>query len=294
LTLGNRFSQGSSIQWNAAAENTGPYFFLMLPKIAVEQKKNIDAFILVINRCKGCCGMKIIAHRGNKRYTPENTMAAFISAAEYSINGIELDVQITRDHIPVVIHDSKIDRTTDGKGNVNSFTFKELRNFDAGSWFGEQFRGEKIPSLEEVLLWVKEKNITMHVELKEQKDNCEAFLDSCLAVIHGTRTEKKVVISTFAHSYLPYIKERNSSIETALLTKTPIIRISGYRKTVNADSIHIRHSYYYAKFYRSWVRNGHTVRTYNVNSTREALRCQAAGVDGIISDDPKMMSGLLK
>ncbi|UTR09373.1 glycerophosphodiester phosphodiesterase [Evansella sp. LMS18] len=237
--------------------------------------------------------MKIIAHRGNKRYRPENTMAAFISAAEYSIDGIELDVQVTRDHIPVVIHDSKIDRTTNGRGNVNSFTFKELRNYDAGSWFSEEYRGEKIPSLEEVLLWARERNITMHVELKEQKGNHEKFLDSCLAVIHGTGTENKVVISTFAHSYLPYIKDRNSSMETALLTKTPIIRISGYRKAVNADSIHIRHSYYSAKFYRAWVRNGLTVRTYNVNRTRDALRCKAAGVEGIISDDPKKMSSLL-
>ena len=238
--------------------------------------------------------LKIIAHRGNKRYTPENTMAAFFSAATYPIDGIEFDIQFTKDEVPVVIHDERIDRTTNGRGFVSSFTYRELRQFDAGNWFDERFRGEKIPSFEEVLLWGKGKNITMHVELKQQRKEFNTFLNKCLEIIERTDMTNSVVISTFFHSYLPYIKNINPKIETALLIKNPILRGVQYASRFQADAIHIRNSFQAVKFYKTWTKQGLSVRAYNVNKVKEAIKCRESKLSGIIVDDPKLMTETLK
>jgi glycerophosphoryl diester phosphodiesterase len=93
----------------------------------------------------------VVAHRGAAGYAPENTIAAFDKGVEMKADYIEIDVQRSKDGELVVIHDTTVDRTTDGTGRVGDLTFDELRSLDAGSFKGEQFAGEKIPTLEEVL-----------------------------------------------------------------------------------------------------------------------------------------------
>lgn len=92
-----------------------------------------------------------VAHRGASGYAPENTIAAFDKAVEMKADYIEIDVQRSRDGELVIIHDTTVDRTTDGTGKVKDLTFEQLRTFDAGSFKGEQFKGEKIPTLDEIL-----------------------------------------------------------------------------------------------------------------------------------------------
>ncbi|MCG7343966.1 glycerophosphodiester phosphodiesterase [Sporosarcina sp. ACRSL] len=92
-----------------------------------------------------------VAHRGATGYAPENTIAAFDLAVDMKADYIEIDVQRSEDGELVVIHDTTVDRTTDGTGQVGDLSFEELRGLDAGSWFGEQFAGESLPTFEEVL-----------------------------------------------------------------------------------------------------------------------------------------------
>ncbi|MBM7588105.1 glycerophosphoryl diester phosphodiesterase [Bacillus pakistanensis] len=92
-----------------------------------------------------------VAHRGAAGYAPENTIAAFDKAVEMKADYIEIDVQRSKDGELVIIHDTTINRTTDGTGQVKDLTFDQLRSFDAGSWMGEQFSGEKIPAFDEIL-----------------------------------------------------------------------------------------------------------------------------------------------
>ncbi|MBF6634501.1 MAG: glycerophosphodiester phosphodiesterase, partial [Planococcus sp. (in: Bacteria)] len=94
--------------------------------------------------------MKIYAHRGCSGAYPENTLVAFRAAAELPITGVEIDVHLTRDGEIVVIHDEKVNRTTNGKGYVKDKTLKELRELDCGSWYSEEWSGEKIPTLDEI------------------------------------------------------------------------------------------------------------------------------------------------
>ncbi|WP_416149333.1 glycerophosphodiester phosphodiesterase [Salipaludibacillus sp. HK11] len=234
--------------------------------------------------------MQIIAHRGNKKYTPENTMAAFISAATYPIDGVEFDLQWSKDQVPVVIHDPTIDRTTNGRGAVRSFTLQELKQFDAGSYFHESFRGEKIPSFADVLNWAKGTKLDLHVELKQQRDQPSLFVESCLHEIDKSGLSNRVVISTFYHSYISEIKRQNSLINTALLTKTPIFRGTKYARQVQADGIHIRHGFQASRYYLGWSKKGVPIRVYRVHSVREAKKCQRLNVDAIITNDPRLMT----
>src|SRR5687767_13229007 len=106
-----------------------------------------------------------IAHRGFSSQAPENTLAAFDLALRNGFANIELDVQLTRDKVPVVLHDAKVERTTNGTGEVSNFNLADLRRLDAGSWFSPKYKGERIPTLEEVLKRYAGK-IHLHLELK--------------------------------------------------------------------------------------------------------------------------------
>lgn len=109
--------------------------------------------------------MTLVAHRGYSGRAPENTLVAFLLAVAHGYHDIEFDVQLSKDGIPVVIHDDTVDRTTDGSGAVNQLTFAQLEALDAGSWHSEHFTAHRIPSLLEVLTHLKG-IANLHIELK--------------------------------------------------------------------------------------------------------------------------------
>lgn len=110
----------------------------------------------------------LIAHRGYSSHAPENTLSAFWLAVQHGYRDIEFDVQLSKDGVPVIIHDDTVDRTTDGQGKVADHTFAQLQKLDAGAWFSMSYAGEHIPSLEEVLIALKGK-ACLHIELKSDE-----------------------------------------------------------------------------------------------------------------------------
>ncbi len=108
---------------------------------------------------------QVIAHRGASTYAPENTFAAFDLALDMGVRHFELDVQLSGDNHLVVIHDDKVNRTTDGNGEVSALTLRELQSLDAGAWFGAKFAGERIPTLESLLDRYRGR-AHLHVEIK--------------------------------------------------------------------------------------------------------------------------------
>lgn len=126
-----------------------------------------------------------VAHRGYSSLAPENTMAAFELAMEQAqVQWIELDVQLSRDGYPVVIHDYRLERTTNGKGFVKDMTLHELKQLDAGSWKSKKYAGERIPTLAEVLERIRGR-VKLNIELKTTGDMYPhmpaAVLRSCSA-----------------------------------------------------------------------------------------------------------------
>lgn len=115
----------------------------------------------------------VAAHRGNSRYYPENTMAAYRSALALQVDMIEMDVHMTRDGELVCMHDHRVDRTTNGDGLVREMTLEEIRALDAGSWKDKSFAGEKVPLFTEFLeLMRQHPDVMMNVELKDYPSDC--------------------------------------------------------------------------------------------------------------------------
>ena len=118
--------------------------------------------------------VEVIAHRGAAGYAPENTLAAVKKATELNSDYIEVDVHVSKDGHVIVIHDTSVDRTTNGEGRVNDLTLKQLKKLDAGSWFSKDFKNEKVPTLEEVIqVWDRKYAIC---RLKLPIEDCFALI----------------------------------------------------------------------------------------------------------------------
>ena len=157
-----------------------------------------------------------LGHRGAREVAPENTLASFHKALELGADGIELDVMLSRDKRVVVIHDRRIDRTTDGTGRVEDLSLAELKALDAGSWFGGDYAGERIPTLEEVVEALPPHTI-INVELKSL-----ALFDSRLEqeVVHLIERHgltRRIIVSSFNPLSIRKVAHLNPTIETGLL-----------------------------------------------------------------------------
>lgn len=147
----------------------------------------------------------IIAHRGASAVAPENTIAAFRRARELGGDGVELDVTLTRDHIPVVIHDDTVDRTTSGNGEVSRMTLSEMKELDAGAWKGSAYRGQSVPTLSEVLDalldWLKPigtaKPGIVNVEIKSSALRASGIVGAVVSLVGNLGLEQSVILSSF-------------------------------------------------------------------------------------------------
>src|SRR5699024_8180231 len=135
-------------------------------------------------------------------YAPENTIAAFQKAIEFGADCIELDVRLSKDNVPVISHDASINRTSNGKGYVHNFTVDELKSFDFGSWFSDDYIGESIPTLEEVLDLVKFHSIDLNIELKNGPIIPKDLELNVLKLINHYKLENRTLFSSFDHTSL--------------------------------------------------------------------------------------------
>jgi glycerophosphoryl diester phosphodiesterase len=128
----------------------------------------VTVTLLLAAACPGVRGMEIIAHRGAMKLAPENTLASQRLAYELGADYVEVDVRITRDGIPVNMHDPTLDRTTDGTGVVHAFTLAQLKALDAGSWFAPEFAGERVPTIAEALEVARQYNRKLMLDVKAE------------------------------------------------------------------------------------------------------------------------------
>ena len=158
----------------------------------------------------------IIAHRGASNLAPENTLASFRLAKELGADGIECDVQLTKDHKLVIAHDFFTDAHTGVKGDIYDMTFDELRQLDFGKWKSPEYEGEKIPTIEEVLDIGKDMKM-MHIELKPYLDRDADFPERVIDAVVNAHMEDKVILTSFQYGLLGRIKEIRPEIRTAAL-----------------------------------------------------------------------------
>jgi glycerophosphoryl diester phosphodiesterase len=228
----------------------------------------------------------IFAHRGSSKDCPENTMAAFKKAYQDGADGIELDVQLSKDGIPVIIHDEKLDRTTNKKGNVFSYTYNELTKADAGSWFSKTFAGEPVPSLQELLEWIAPLPMLLNIELKNNIIEYDGLEEKVLQLLRRYGMEERTVISSFNHYSLVKIRKMNSYIETAPLYSSGIFEPWEYVKAVCSQSAHPHYKSLHPYIMEGFKQNNIPVRPYTVNSPKWMSYFFEWGTQAIITDYP--------
>lgn len=236
-----------------------------------------------------------IAHRGFSGYYPENTMLAFKKAVEAGCHGIETDVQLTKDGVAVICHDETLERTTTGSGYIKDFTYKELMEFDAGIKFHEKFKGEKIPTLEEFLGYVKDKNLYINLELKNTLVLYENIEEKVISKLHEYKLGKSSILSSFNHYSMVKCKSIDSSIKTGLLYGDGLYKPENYLAYVGADALHPHYFMLLHEEILAGIKAKNIeINTYTVNDEQTMKKLIELGIHGIITNFPDKLGKLLE
>ena len=180
--------------------------------------------------------MEIWAHRGASGYEPENTLEAFALAIEQKADGIELDVQLSRDGEIMVLHDEIVDRVTNFHGFMKDYTLKQLKEMTvtSGKETGKVYR---IPTLAEVLDLMRHTDMKVNIELKNSIFFYEGMEEKVMALVKNMGMEEKVIYSSFNHYSLRKIRKINPEAKTGILMSDGWIDVASYGKTVGADAV---------------------------------------------------------
>lgn len=232
----------------------------------------------------------ITAHRGYSQLAPENTIPAFELAIENQTDFIELDVQETKDHALVVIHDSHLSRLAGCDRNLWELTIPELANLDVGQWFADEFKNTRIPLLASVMNLAKNR-IKLNLELKchghEQK-----LVNQVVELIHQNHWQQDCVISSLDLDILRQVRTLDPKLMIG-----PVIPPS---RPKHPDFEVDFYSIHFTLVTPEWVEHAHaqekTVHVWTVNQSSDMQQMMALGVDNIITDQPlllKALSGLM-
>jgi glycerophosphoryl diester phosphodiesterase len=237
----------------------------------------------------------VVGHRGASGHAPENTMAAFRRAVELGARFIETDLHITRDARLVAIHDSTLERTTNGRGAVKDFTFYELRQLDAGSWFHADFRGERIPSIEEVIAFARETDIGLFLEIKP--DAPWGIEHGLLSLLRGSGESHRVVVLSFSTGILRNVRRLDNTQVTGLLVDAVpnggVDALIERARETGARQIAPRGDVLSAEIIQQARQHDLQVICWTVNEPADMRSAAAAGVDGIMTDYPDRLMQVL-
>jgi glycerophosphoryl diester phosphodiesterase len=257
--------------------------------------------------------MRVYAHRGASIEFPENTLAAFRRALELNVEGIELDIHLSKEGIPVVIHDESVDRTTNGTGNTDTMTLAEIQTLDAGN-------GERIPTLREVFELVGDKahfnlEIKTAVAAQAMLDLLEEFpqvrwATSCfdwtaLDYVHAQRPQADCWLATFAtpegteamakmvesHTEYPNAAEMAAMVRSRPMTLDVVI---GKAKSLGSTAVSIYYEALTPDVIAELHANNLEAWAWTINDVEEAREYMNRGIDAICTDDPAAMLGLVR
>lgn len=209
-------------------------------------------------------------------------MSAYKMAHQLGVDGIEVDIHLSQDEVPVLIHDSTVNRTTNGKGKVSNKTIAELKKLDAGSWFSTAFKDERIPTLDEFFSWIKDTTLIINLELKTSETGGIEQKVSDLILKYGL--SKRIIISSFSQVVLVNIEKINPSLETALLYKYSSVDPLDIRERLKASAIHPHYSLVSKAYMTKFQNQGIKVRPFTVNNEKLLRKFITWKIDGIITD----------
>lgn len=245
--------------------------------------------------------IEIIAHRGGANLAPENTLAAFKNAIKLGVDMIEIDVHLSKDGKIIVIHDEKINRTTNGKGTIKDMTSAEIKKYDAGSKFDKKFKNEKIPTLDEVMETLNGK-VKLLIEIKDGDELYPGLEKKVVETIHKYNAVNWVIVQSFNENSVLRVRKMDPSITTFyLLGRNFNDFYSNVAKEVNAgnavikkyDGIAPHYSMLSSEKVKIFHKAGFKIFTWTVDKPKDMKKIINMNVDGIITNSPDKLKEIL-
>ena len=229
---------------------------------------------------------QIWAHRGASFYAPENTLEAFDIAVKQKADGIELDVQLSKDGELVVIHDETIDRVSDGTGFVKDYNLNELKKFNFGKLF-PHFGFSAIPALEEVYRLLKPTDLIINIELKTGIIFYKGIEEKLIKLAKKMNMEDRIIYSSFNHYSLLKLREIKKDVKIGLLVSDLYVDILDYAVKLGADALHpIGYMLKLPGFIEESKAKNMKLHVWTVDDDEEIRLLNAQGIDAIITNKP--------
>jgi len=201
---------------------------------------------------------------------------------------IETDLRLTSDGMPVLLHDATLDRTTNGKGKVGSTTLAHLLRLDAGGWYSRQFRGERIPTLEEALEWARPR-CGLNLEIKEE-DRIDELIQRLSRRFSGPAALDRVLFSSFRSSDLKQLRAALPHARLGWLVSRSSRGLTALNRSVRLAAFHPKEPLVSDRLVKRCRRLGLAVHVWVVNRARRIEELEALGVDGVMTDDPRLFT----
>ena len=232
----------------------------------------------------------VFAHRGASAHAPENTLAAFALAAQQGAEAIELDAKLSADGHVVVIHDATVDRTTDGHGSVAALPLAALRKLEAGSFFSEKFRGEHIPTLDEVFETVG-KRLFINIELTNYVTPSDGLVEKVGEAVNRHNMGERVLLSSFFPGNLSKAAHLLPEVPRGLLAWRGWLGVWGRSFGFAFGAYRALHPHI-ADTSPQQVQRVHRLRrcihVWTANDETSIRRLHGWGVDGVFTDNPQL------
>lgn len=247
----------------------------------------------------------IIGHRGASAVAPENTMAAFREAIAAGADGIEFDVRLTRDRVPVVIHDNSLHRTAGLPQRIADLTSSEIKNVDVGSWFARKknlpagsFANETVPTLHELFTLFEPNNLTLCLEMKcDSVEEYTPLAQACSWLIKEYGFKDRVIVECFKLAALALVKQFDAGIKTATLFEpslsTPSVlsdrKLIERAKSVSASYLALHYRLARQSLVERAKLAGLKIALWTVDDPTWIERARAMGIEALITNDPAAM-----
>ena len=239
---------------------------------------------------------QIIAHRGASYYAPENTQAAIELAAQQGAKWIEVDLHLTADQRVILMHDPTVDRCTNGYGAVAQLSYADIIHLDAGSWYGEQYIGQRVLSLETLIELLNRLDINVNLEIKAAACDISTIVQAVINVLRKFWPNKKPypLLSSFSMGIIQAIRNMAPEFPRAMLIKQWDNSSVNLLADLECVSINIDKHAINAAVLASMHKTGKKILVYTVDDLAEAVELINMGVDGLITNRPDALINTLK
>lgn len=234
---------------------------------------------------------RVIGHRGAAARAPENTLAGLRRARELGATWVEFDVKLTADGVPILMHDETLDRTTNGRGPVSARSWNEVARLDAGSWFGPEFAGERVPPLNEVLALLGALGLGANIEIKP----CPGRAAETGRVVAAAVREEwpphlaPPLLSSFWPEALRAAQAVAPDLPRGLLVREPPAGWHAWLESLGCAGLHASHRALTPDLCAAVKAVGFLLLAYTVNDPRRARQLWSWGVDAVFSDAPELL-----